>query len=85
MKIPFDKVLHFAAGLLISFFCGIILYPIYGLGLACAAGVGKEVYDWVSVKYLNKSHSVDVFDALATFAGGLVSFGILMAIGLKYN
>lgn len=61
---PRDKVYHLLAGLVIGFLGG-LLHPFVGLGLALAAGVGKEVYD-------KKRGTVEVRDAVATFAGGIV-------------
>ena len=62
---PRDKVYHLVAGLVIGFLGG-LLHPLVGLGLAVAAGVGKEVYD------KQAGGTVEVMDAVATFGGGLV-------------
>lgn len=71
--IPTDKVAHCLGG--------VILFAIgqlfsYGLLLAIAGAIGKEVYD-----YFNKStHTPDLWDAVATIAGGLL--GYLIYLGL---
>ncbi len=63
-----DKFLHFIAGGAVA---GMMFGATYDLGWSLlgtvVAGVGKEVYD----HYHPESHQVDVWDALATFAGWL--------------
>lgn len=81
INIPYDKALHFGAGVVISALVGILFSPFYGICAAAIAGVGKEAYDYVSVKYLHGSHTVDAFDALVTFAGGMSVTFILMCLG----
>jgi hypothetical protein len=62
MRIPKDKILHFAAGAAIFVLFQSMLPVIL-------IGVGKEVYDAMHPK----THTVDALDALATFAGGAVA------------
>jgi len=57
--IPKDKLLHFAAG--------IILYLIGGIWLAVLGGAIKEIYDC----YNPKKHTVELLDFIATITGGL--------------
>lgn len=74
MNIPKDKKLHFGAGLLIAILGGVIIDPITGLGLAIAAGIGKECYDDYSYgKY-------DIADMIATWIGGAVGFALVSLI-----
>ena len=64
-KIAKDKLLHFVAGVLVYALTAWIL-GVYALIAVVIVAIGKEVYD---------SHyggTVDVYDALATMAGGLV-------------
>ena len=67
-KLEKDKLLHFVAGSLVyastSWFLGY-----YALALVVVVAIGKEVYD----NYYGGT--VDVYDALATIAGGLVCLG----------
>jgi uncharacterized membrane-anchored protein YitT (DUF2179 family) len=65
-----DKLKHLAVGFVLSV-VGIVLFkiPVAGLILAGVAGVAKEVYDKVSGK-----GTPDVYDAVATIAGGAVPF-----------
>lgn len=71
-KVPFDKWLHFGAGLLAAAFCVITLgWPGWaGLLGAVAVGAAKEVFDWFTTKV------VDWLDAVATIAGGAVVLGL---------
>ena len=67
--IPDDKVRHFAVGVVIyavAHFAG----PVVGMTAVVAAGVVKEIYD-----YFHKDpHTPDVWDAVATIAGGGVAW-----------
>ena len=72
-SIPADKIAHCLGG--------VILFAIgqlfgYGLLLAIAGAIGKEVYD-----YFNKAtHTPDPWDAVATIAGGLLGYLIQSGI-----
>lgn len=70
-----DKALHFIAGQA-AFIVAFLLSgnAEYGLAASCIAGVGKEAYDKIV-----KKGKIDVFDALATIAGGLIPY-LLMAV-----
>jgi hypothetical protein len=75
--IPSDKVMHFAVGVVLF----AVLLPFVGsitsMAVVATAAVGKEIYD-----YLNKdNHTPDVWDALATIAGGGV--GLLCVVLAK--
>jgi uncharacterized protein YfiM (DUF2279 family) len=65
----YDKVLHFAAG----FVFALIAYGVNGqsylsgIVVATAAGVSKELYDW-----LIKRRYFDWLDLIATVAGGAI-------------
>jgi Na+/H+-dicarboxylate symporter len=67
IKVPKDKILHFIVG----FFLSSIIYTltkgniISSLSIALAAGIAKELYD-----HFNPKNQVDIWDAIATFAGG---------------
>ena len=70
-KIPYDKKLHFGAGLLIAILAGFAYVPAFGLWLAVAAGVMKEIRDWCIYK------APDWKDMVCTWAGGLVGWVLL--------
>lgn len=83
-KIPGDKLLHCAAGALIA---GIALAVTHGanamevLFLVLLAGVAKECYDGLANVITGKDvHTVDLFDILATFIGGVIVVGVLSLI-----
>lgn len=67
-KVPYDKLLHFIAGLIIAAFFALVA-PSWKWGAivsALVAGVAKEVFDYCTTK------QVDYKDALATLIGGAV-------------
>ena len=68
---PYDKKLHFGAGVIISCLFGCIFSPLVGLQLSILAGLCKEIYDWQDYGCF------DIFDMIATWAGGAVGFIIL--------
>lgn len=85
MLIPKDKALHFTAGL-IAGSLGLLVsrwamppgIPGVAILAAALAGVGKEGWDyWQNARAFKADpkapppHDVDLFDAVATFAGGL--------------
>jgi len=67
LTLPLDKCLHFIVGVLI-YAVAHFISPIIGLVAVAIAAVGKEVYD----RY-NKG-TVDLWDAVATIAGGLIGW-----------
>ncbi len=71
-QIPYDKRLHFIAGLLISLAVSIAINPTCGLIAAMVAGVAKEVKDYLDYG------GPDVIDCLATWAGGGVGHVFIM-------
>ncbi len=73
-SVPYDKKLHFLAGLLIALVMGFITDPITGVGLAIAAGIFKECYDHYTYGVF------DVKDMLVTWLGGLCGLGIVTLI-----
>lgn len=70
----YDKKLHFGAGLLISVAGGYFFMPVVGLGLACAAGILKELWD------LHGYGEFDPLDLAATIAGGVAGFALLEVV-----
>lgn len=66
-----DKLYHLIAGLLIALLCGYLTSPLIGLVMGIIAGVGKELYDYTDYG------EYDVYDALATWLGAVVGYGIL--------
>ena len=68
--IPRDKILHFAAGLIIGL--SAILLPWYlSFAAVIIAGVGKEIKDQIVYG------GFDIYDLLFTIAGGIVSVGFI--------
>ena len=72
--IPYDKKLHFLAGLLIAILAGLVFTPAAGLVAAMVAGVLKEIRDW----YVYRGS--DWKDMVCTWAGGLVGWILLEVI-----
>lgn len=68
-----DKKLHLLAGLGIAIIFG-WQYPLIGLGAGFAAGVAKEVYDYLDYGLLDKK------DMFATWAGSLLGAGLCYLI-----
>ena len=65
--IPDDKVRHFAGGALIALACIVLGLPLWLAAAAVLiAAFGKEAYDY----YHPKTHTPDLYDALATLLGG---------------
>ena len=79
-----DKIQHFLAGFIISAIIG-LFNSIFGLILAILAGVGKEVYDYVSNRYYQGKHTVDLYDCLATVLGGLIGYNVVHSFNLYVN
>jgi hypothetical protein len=71
-KIPYDKKLHFIAGLLIFLSVSIAINPTCGLITSIIAGVVKEVKDYLDYG------GPDVIDCLATWLGGLTGYAVAM-------
>lgn len=67
-KVPFDKWLHFGAGLLVAAFIVISIgWPGWaGLIAAVLVGAAKEVFDWLTTK------KVEWLDGVAAALGGVV-------------
>jgi hypothetical protein len=77
-SIPDDKKKHIIAGLFIGLVFGELLV-LAGIILVVVS-VGKELYDFLTDKYLGIKHDVEVLDALATIVGGLAGIGIVHLI-----
>ena len=74
-----DKIQHFLAGFIISAIIG-LFNSLLGLILAILAGVGKEVYDYISNRYYQCKHTVDLYDCLATVLGGLIGYNVIQVL-----
>ncbi len=79
INIPIDKQLHVGVGLLIGLVLG--CRPITAIIVVVLAGIGKELYDYISNLYLGGSHSVEVLDAVATIVGGVTGVVIVQVLG----
>jgi len=66
-----DKVLHFAAGFLITFILSFVTDNITALGGAIVSGIAKECYD----EY-QQDGVFNVKDMVATWIGGCVGFAL---------
>lgn len=62
-----DKLKHLVAGLVIGAATCSIFGFYAGVGVAALAGAAKEAWD-----HQNPPHVVDLFDFLATVAGGII-------------
>lgn len=66
--IPQDKCLHIIVGVMIFAITNLLLGSAVAMAVVTVVAAAKEVYD-----YFNKDkHTPDVFDFLATVAGGLL-------------
>ena len=77
LVIPKDKQLHFIWGFFICAIVGWAVNPLIGLAVSLIAGALKEIYDKASGK-----GTPDIYDAIATFTGGLGAYLILK--GMTY-
>lgn len=77
-RIPIDKQGHFLGGAVISLALGYVFPPLIGIFAAVVAGALKEAYDSLHPD----SHVVDVWDFIATSAGGLAGGLFVYLIGL---
>lgn len=69
-SIPADKTAHFAVGTVLFAVLLPFIGPLYAMVGVTIIGFAKELYD-----ALNKDkHTPDVWDALATAAGGVLGF-----------
>jgi hypothetical protein len=75
-KVPCDKQLHFACGLVIA----ALLTPFigaYSIVVVAIVALLKEIYD-----YLHKDiHTPDFWDWVATVLGGVVGFVVVALLG----
>lgn len=69
-SIPADKVAHFTGGTILFALALPFLGGMYSVVAVAIVGFAKEVYDSVN----KDTHTPDVWDALATAAGGLLGF-----------
>ncbi|OGA96048.1 MAG: hypothetical protein A3E79_15135 [Burkholderiales bacterium RIFCSPHIGHO2_12_FULL_61_11] len=66
MKIPYDKLLHFAVGALITALVVVVTDSLAVAGAAVLlAGAGREFYD----AYHRDTNTADIWDIVATCAG----------------
>lgn len=77
-----DKKGHMRAGFLTAFFIALVLSLILnvwlavfgGIGVAFLVGIAKEVLDYFD----RKKHTVDLWDAIATWIGGVLGGGLIL-------
>ena len=72
MKIRADLQGHFWAGLAICLAVSLFTAPVIGLVIALAVGAAKEIVDSMGFG------TPDKWDLVATAAGGLVGYGLLI-------
>ena len=79
-KVPYDKLLHFLVGLLVSAFFVISLKWAGWEALLVAVAVAalKELFDWLTTE------KVEWWDAVSTVAGGLIIF-VFWLLGIWWN
>lgn len=69
-SIPADKVFHFTGGTILFALALPFTGPVYAVAAVTIVGFAKEVYDMMN----KDTHTPDIWDALATAAGGLLGF-----------
>ena len=69
-SIPADKVMHCMMGAVLFAVLLPFIGSIYAVAAVTIIGFAKEVYDMMN----KESHTPDIWDALATTAGGLLGF-----------
>lgn len=69
-SIPADKVFHFAGGTILFALALPFTGPVYAVAAVTIVGFAKEVYDSVN----KDTHTPDIWDALATAAGGALGY-----------
>ncbi len=79
-KISDDKKGHITLGLLLGLAFG--AHALLAAIIVLIVAIGKEVYDYVSTKYFEASHQVEVLDAAATAAGGAIGILVVTVINL---
>jgi hypothetical protein len=72
MTLSIDKQAHFFSGLALCLAVALFFGAYAGLAVAVLAGIGKEVYD------IYGRGTPDIFDAVATSAGGALGFVLIM-------
>jgi len=66
---PYDKKLHFFAGFVLSIIvCLLKGSHVWAIGVALAAGIIKEIRD-----YLTQKGTVELMDVVATAVGGIAA------------
>lgn len=68
-NVPADKQEHFIVGL-IAYMALHFVNIAVGLIVVAVLAIGKEVYDW----FHRDRHTPDVWDAVATMAGGVAGY-----------
>lgn len=69
---PNDKIIHFLGGAVICLAVSLFFGGLIGLTVAIVAGIIKEAYD------MTGKGTPELMDAIATIAGGLVGFLLIM-------
>lgn len=69
-SIPADKVFHFTGGTILFALALPFTGPVYAVAAVTIVGFAKEVYDSVN----KDTHTPDIWDALATAAGGALGY-----------
>lgn len=69
-SIPADKVAHFTVGVILFALALPFLGGMYSVVAVAIVGFAKEVYDTLH----KDNHTPDIWDALATAAGGVLGF-----------
>jgi len=64
-----DKLIHAAAGAVITLLAALVLPMWMAFMIACGAGIGKEIYDY----FYPATHTADGMDFVATVGGALVA------------
>jgi len=78
--IPKDKAAHIAGGILIGMGLTLVTQPVIALIGVIAVGIAKELYDLMYNEFVEKKHSVEGLDVLATVLGGSIGIGAVLLI-----
>ena len=69
--LPLDKSHHFISGSILFALLHPFILPLCALAAVAAVAVAKEIWD-----HFNPPHCAEVYDALATIAGGLICYSV---------
>jgi hypothetical protein len=69
-QLPQDKANHILYGFVVATIVSLFSSRLIGFAVAALAGAGKEAMDYIDRRRAGASTPIDLFDFLATVAGG---------------